>query len=54
MNDEDRSSGNEDCWELANKLLETGVVSETCAKYEWIGDVKGGAMSFKFVICKDF
>jgi len=38
------------CWDLAHKLLTLGVVTETCAKYNWMGS----RMNFKFVPCKDF
>jgi len=41
---------NAGCWNLAQKLLTRGVMSETCAQYSWMGD----RMDFKFVKCKEF
>ena len=45
--------GNIDCWDLANRLLSSGVTSEACARYYYHeGGVNG--MDFKFVPCANF
>jgi hypothetical protein len=38
------------CWNLAHRMLTRGVVTETCARYSWMG----GRMNFLFVPCQPF
>ncbi|HNV24600.1 MAG TPA: hypothetical protein PKH98_06915, partial [Candidatus Omnitrophota bacterium] len=50
-----KESENYSCWQAANRLLEKGIVSETCAKY-YFQNVSGGpdkltGMGFNFVPC---
>jgi len=44
------ASTNTQCWNLANRLLSQGVVSEACAYYHWTG----GQMTYRFIDCRAF
>ena len=44
---------NRACWDLANRLLASGVTSEACAQY-YFHDGTPRGMDFKFVRCENF
>lgn len=46
----ERTPGNTTCWNRVHQLLTAGVVTETCARYDYMGN----GMGFAFIPCSPF